>query len=69
MDQERIDTYHALELANEAFEKHLVKCGYDTAYWAIRLTTWMLSADEFHPLEKIELDTRSQSDGKYHEET
>ena len=67
MDQQRLDTYKALEKAHEAFEKHLTKLGCDPAYWAIRFTVWLLSSDEFKPLEKIELDTRGETDGEYHE--
>ena len=49
MDQHRMDTYKALEKAIEAFEKHLTKLNYDTAYWDLQLTAWGLSTDEFTP--------------------
>ncbi len=58
MEQDRLDTYAALEKAHEAFEKHLTKLGYDTSYWDLRLTAWGLSLDVFAPLWKIELDLR-----------
>lgn len=67
MDQDRVDTHRALEKAHEAFEKYLTKKGYDCSYFAARFTTWLLSTNEFKPLEKIELDTRGETDGEYHE--
>ncbi len=64
MQQERLDTYTALEKACEAFEKYLTKLGYDTSYWDLRLIAWGLSIDKFESLWKIELDLREGNHSK-----
>ena len=57
-DKIRTDTYKAMESAITEFEKYLTKCGYDVAYWDLRLTAWGLSMGEFKPLWKIVVDLR-----------
>ncbi len=64
MEQERLDTYKALEKAVDAFEKHLTKQGYDVAYWDLHLTAWGLSTNAFEPLWKVELDLREGDHSK-----
>jgi hypothetical protein len=66
IDEDRIDTLKALEIAREAFEKYLTDQGYDSGYWTIRFTAWTLTTNEFTPMVKFEIDTRSEADGKYH---
>jgi len=59
--------FEALEKAIEAFENHLTIHCIDSAYFALRITCWMLSTGEFKPLEKIEIDQRPSGDEKYYE--
>ena len=56
------DVTNAIWKAREAFEKHLTGLGYDVAYFDTRITAWQVSADEFKPMEKIELDGRDGQD-------
>jgi hypothetical protein len=63
--QIRLDTHNAMQKALEAFEKHLRSKGYDTSYWSILLNVWLLSQDEFAPLEKMTIDTRGWSIGSW----
>lgn len=64
MQQESLDTYKALEKAQDAFKGYLTKLGYDVAYWDLRLTAWRLSVGQFKPLWKIELDLREGEHSK-----
>lgn len=59
ISEDREETYRALEKAIEAFEKHLTDCGYDLAFWDLKLTAWGVSSEDFRtPLWKVEIDLR-----------
>jgi hypothetical protein len=69
IEEEKSDkqiVFEALEKAIEAFENHVNSYNIDSSYFALRLTCWILGSD-FAPLNKIEIDERSMTDGKYHE--
>lgn len=50
------DTWDALEAAYRAFEKHLCDCGYDPAYWDIKLTAYIKDASLKHRMARIEYE-------------
>jgi hypothetical protein len=71
IEEEKSDkqiVFEALEKAIEAFESHVNSYNMDVSYFALRITCWGLSTNDFAPLDKIEIDQRSSADGKYHEE-
>ena len=62
MDNEFKETATALEKAEEAFNKYLSRLGYDSAYWSIRFTAWLLTSGDFKRYKKIEIESEIEGE-------
>lgn len=56
------DVTQAIWKAREAFEKHLVKLGYDLGHFRARISSWYVYDNDPNLGEKIEFDGRDGQD-------